>query len=458
MKDHIQKMQTGGDIVAAITSFVEQAKKINDSHNYLTVITEAQAIEQAKIIQKQALTKKFPLAGLPFTVKHGICVKDVDTSASSAILKGYKPLFNATAVQKMIDAGAIFIGKTVQDEFGFGALGITQGKGYTSPTHPDDPELCCGGSSSGSGGFTKKMPAHASLGESTGGSIEAPAAFCGVVGLCPTYSRVSRHGLLDYGTSLDKIGPITKTLPEAATILNVIAGHDAKDETSSNEPVPDYEKSLGNIKGLRIARIKEAFTEGVDESIKNAVHEKLTELEKQGATVREVSLPLLKQGIATYYTIGLSEASTNLAKYCGMRYGQSGPMNATFDEYFTKIRTEHFGEEAKRRVLIGTFARMAGYRDAFYNKALRVRTKIIEDYKKAFKACDVLCSPTMPMLPPKKTDAHKLTPLQHLMCDVLTVGPNLAGLPHVSVPAGKAGIMFIADHFKEEDLFRTHAE
>ncbi|MDP7646854.1 MAG: amidase family protein, partial [Candidatus Woesearchaeota archaeon] len=353
MKDYIQKMQTGGDIVSAITAFVEESKKINEDNHYFTVITEAQAIEQAKNIQKQALTKKFPLAGLPFTVKDGICVQGVETTASSAILKGYKPVFNATAVQRMIDAGAIFIGKTVQDEFGFGALGITQGKGFQAPKHPDDPELCCGGSSSGGGGFTKKIPgAHASLGESTGGSIEAPAAFCGVVGLCPTYSRVSRYGLLDYGTSLDKIGPLTKTLPEAATILQVIAGHDKKDETSSQEPVPDYAASLGNIKGLRIAKIKEAFAEGVDESIKNSVHEKLTELEKQGATVREVSLPSLKEGIATYFTIALSEASTNLAKYCGMRYGQSGSMNTSFDEYFTKIRTHHMGEEAKRRVLI----------------------------------------------------------------------------------------------------------
>lgn len=446
---YCKQIQTGSSPVETIQKFFEQAKKLA-SNNYFTVLLEEQALERAKEIEKKALTTKLPLAGLPFTVKDCICVKDVETTACSDILRGYKPLMTATAVQRMIRAGAILVGKTVQDEFGFGGLGVTPGKNFLIPKNPLDPSRVCGGSSSGSGGITRAINVpHVSLGESTGGSIVNPASFCNVVGLCPTYGRVSRYGLLDYGNSLDKIGPLAKSVEDAATILHIIAGHDSLDETTSKESPPLF----SNVKkGLRVARIREAFGEGVDEKEKNKVHEYLTQLEKQGVSIREVSLPYNdKYAIPVYYILALSEASTNLARYSGMRYGQQPPLKESYNEFFTRVRTQHFGKEAKRRILIGTFARMAGYRDEFYNKALRVRTKLIQEYHAVFKSCDVLISPTMPVQPPKIKETGQLSLLQTYMMDKLTVGPNLAGLPHMNIPDN---VLLIANHFQETNLYR----
>ncbi|MBI4143934.1 Asp-tRNA(Asn)/Glu-tRNA(Gln) amidotransferase subunit GatA [Candidatus Woesearchaeota archaeon] len=460
IQEYIKRVQSGEDCSEVIAKFFDEAKRI-ENYNYFTVLTPELAKEQALLVSKRIKAGEFlPLAGLPVTIKDCICVKGVETTAGSDILRGYKPLFNASVVQRLINAGAVIVGKTSQDEFGFGGFGINTGVGFSPAKNPLDPSRVCGGSSSGCGGITRKTSlAHVGIGESTGGSIVNPAAFCGVFGLCPTYGRVSRYGLIDYANSLDKIGSLAKDLGDCASVMSVISGFDEMDETTSTCPVPDYGSFLAKgVKGLRVARIKEAFGEGVDEHIKNKVHSVITNLEKQGASIREVSIPVVAEyAVPVYYLIAMSEASTNLAKFCGMRYGQHAPLKGSFDEYFSAVRTRHFGAEAKRRILLGTFARMAGYRDAYYLKALKIRTLIIEEYKKVFCSSDVLVSPTMPVIPPVFEDVKRLTPLQNYMMDILTVGPNLAGLPHLSVPVNKewVGVMFTADHYKEELLFQA---
>ncbi len=393
------------------------------------------------------------------SVKDSICVKNVLSTAGSKILDGYLPRFDATAVKKVREAGGIIIGKTAQDAFGFGSFSTNVGLGKKVPLNPFDKTRCCGGSSGGAAGFTQKfsMP-HIALGQSTGGSIVCPASFCGVVGLCPTYGRVSRYGLIDYTNSMDKIGPMAKTVRECALLLDVIAGKDDKDSTCIDKD-KGFEGFVGKgIGGLKIGIIKEAFGKGVDPDVKKLV---MKAVDKLGLKCDEVSLPLTAEyGIATYYLIAMTEASTNLAKYCGLRYGVEGSVEGkSFNNYFTEIRSANFNEESKRRIIIGTFARMAGFRDAYYLKAMKVRTLIIEEYKKLFKKYDVLISPTMPVIAPKFSEIEKMTPLQNYMMDFLTVGPNLTGLPHLTVPCGLSndmpvGIMFIADHFNEGKIIQ----
>jgi aspartyl-tRNA(Asn)/glutamyl-tRNA(Gln) amidotransferase subunit A len=300
---------------------------------------------------------------------------------------------------------------------------------------------------------------HISLGESTGGSIVSPASFCGVTGLCPTYGRVSRYGLMDYANSLDKIGPMAKNVHDAALMLELISGHDSNESTTLHEPVDKYaDWAAQEPKGMRIGVIKECFGDGVDDKVKDRVWDGIKRLESAGVKYDEVSLPLAgKYGVQAYYLIAMSESSTNLAKYCGMRYGVHESLSGSFNEYFTKVRSHNFGKEAKRRIIIGTFARMAGFRDAYYMKAMEVRTKIIMEYRSLFKRYAALASPTMPILPPTFDDIKKLTPLQNYMMDIMTVGPNLAGLPHLSVNAGMSGglpvgMMLTADHLMERKL------
>lgn len=451
-------------IVENTHKILEEAEKINNEYNYFNIISKELAIKQAEELEKKIKSKKpiGDIVGIPISVKDCIVVKDVESTAGSRILKGYIPPFNATCVQKCIDEGGIIIGKTSQDEFGFGGFSINVGTGFKIPLNPFDKTRVCGGSSGGAAGWAQKTKnIQISIAESTGGSIVAPASFCGVIGLCPTYGLVSRYGLIDYANSLDKIGAIGKSVSDVALLLNIISGNDKKDSTSLNikkENYLDYLKQ--EIKNLKIAIIKEAF-QNIDENVKKTI---LNSLEKFKINYDEISLPLTnKYSIAAYYLIAASEASTNLAKFCGMRYGMHEKLEGNFDEYFTKVRSEHFGKEAKRRIILGTFARMAGYRDAYYLKAAKVRTKIIEEYKRIFKKYNILVSPTMPILPPKIKEVKKLTPLQNYMMDILTVGPNLAGLPHMSVNSGfskglPVGIMFIADHLQEGELIRIGKE
>lgn len=447
-KEFMEEVKKGNITVEEHTEkILEEAEKINREYKYFNVISKELALKQAKEIDKKIKTGKAKgrLLGVPVSVKDCICVKDVESRAGSKILEGYTPVFNATIIQKIIDEGAIIIGKTAQDEFGFGSFSANTGVGFSRPLNPFDKRRVCGGSSGGAAGWAQKTKnVHIALGQSTGGSIACPASFCGVAGLTPTYGLVSRYGLIDYANSLDKIGPIAKTVNDAALMTDVINGYDERDSTSLKE-------KLHNPSVKKIAIIKEGFN--VDDDVKKVVFKKI-----EGIDYDEISLPLTsKYVIPTYYLLATSEASTNLAKYCGMRYGAYGKLEGSFNEYFSRVRSENFGKEAKRRIILGTFARMSGFRNAYYLKAAQIRTKIIDEYKKVFKKYDIIISPTMPVLPPRFDDIDKLTPLQNYMMDVLTAGPNLAGIPHLSINAGFAkelpvGLMLIADHLKERNL------
>ena len=441
------------DIVEHIHKVISECKKINKEYNYFNTISEDLAIEQANEIKKQLKQNKNKLKnkrllGVAVSAKDAICVKGVESTAGSRILKGYKPVFDATVIRKAKEAGAIIIGKTSQDEFGFGSFSVNVGLDFKVPKNPFDKARSCGGSSGGAGGITQKINfPHIALGESTGGSIAAPSSFCGVFGLTPTYGLVSRYGLIDYGNSLDKIGTMGKTMEDASLLLDTISGYDENDSTSLNV------KREKNNEVKKIGIIK---TSGVDREIERSM---MGAVSKLAAKDEEVTLESSKYGLAAYYLICTSEASTNLAKYCGMRYGASEKLKGNFNEYFTDVRSSNLGEEAKRRIILGTFARMSGYRDAYYLKALKVRSKIIQEYKKLFRKYDVLISPTCPILPPKFFDIEKLTPLQHYQMDSLVVGPNLAGLPHLNIPVRRVsnlpvGMLVIADHLQEDKLIQ----
>ncbi|MBS3096627.1 Asp-tRNA(Asn)/Glu-tRNA(Gln) amidotransferase subunit GatA [Candidatus Woesearchaeota archaeon] len=466
-KEFIEKVKNHEiDIVEHTYKLIEECKEINREYNYLNAISEELALNQAREIkiqlkQKNKSIKGKKLLGVAISVKDAICVKDVESTAGSKILQNYKPLFDAFVIQKVKEEGGIIIGKTSQDEFGFGGFSVNVGIGFKVPLNPFDMERSCGGSSGGAAGLSQKLGSHIALGESTGGSIVEPASFCGVYGLCPTYGRVSRYGLIDFSNSLDKIGPIGKNIEDVALLMNVISGYDKNDSTSLNAKNEDYESYLKkSVKGMKIGIIKEAFGSGVEREVEKNVYNGIQELEEEGAKTEEISLELpIKYGIATYYMIATSEASTNLAKYCGMRYGAAEKLEGSFNEYFTKVRSNNFGDEVKRRIVLGTFARMTGYRDAFYLKAMKVRTLMIQEYKKAFRKFDALVSPTTSILPPKFEDIEKLSPLQHYMIDVMTVSPNVAGLPHLNVPVGfeknlPVGMLLIADHLQEGKLLQ----
>jgi aspartyl-tRNA(Asn)/glutamyl-tRNA(Gln) amidotransferase subunit A len=400
-----------------------------------------------------------PLFGLPVSVKDNICVRGMQTCAGSKILEGYMPPYDATAVSRILKGGGEIIGKTNQDEFGFGTF--CANSAYGIPKNPHDPERSCGGSSGGAAGLTAAADfPHIALAQSTGGSISCPAAFCGVVGITPTYGLVSRYGLVDYASSLDKIGTIGKKVWDCAFLLSRIAGHDPKDSTSVQKEQTDYTKGLGTeIKGMKIGVPREYFS-NVNSDIEKGVWNAIHKMESLGAEHVKVSLPNTKYALSSYYIIASSEASTNLAKFCGMRYGMHEKLNGNFNEYFSKVRTDGFGEEAKRRIILGTFARMSGYRDKYYIAAQKARTLVIRDFKKAFSKCDILAAPTMPILAPKFSEIKELTPAQQYQMDILTVPANLAGMPMISVPCGFSGklpigLHMIGDHLAEEKILQA---
>jgi len=411
---------------------LKECKNINKEYNYFNTIASDAKEGSGK------------LKSYYISVKDCICVKDMETTSGSEILKGYKPIFNATIIDKIIKEGGSIIGKTTQDEFGFGSFNVNT---KNIPKNPFDKTRTCGGSSGGAAGITQKASfKHIAIAESTGGSIACPASFCGIIGFTPTYGLVSRYGLLDYANSLDKIGIMAKNINDIELMFNIIKGHDKKDSTSLNLELNK------DTKIKKIGVIKETLN--VDPEIKDLILSKLDNYEL-------VSLPSVeKYSLATYYILAMAEASTNLAKYCGMRYGMHEELKGNFNEYFSKVRSNFFGKEAKRRIILGTFTRMAGYRNAYYLKAAKVRTLIINEYKKAFKKYDLLVSPTMPIIAPKFSEIDKLTPLENYMMDIMTVGPNLAGLPHISLNVGfkdkmPVGIMFIADHLNDNKLIEV---
>ncbi len=408
---------------------MKDLQKINKEYNCFNTICNIQEKKTGK------------LKDLKISVKDCICIKDIESRAGSKILEGYKPVFDATVIEKVKKEGAIIIGKTSQDEFGFGSFSTNT---YNIPKNPYDKTRVCGGSSGGAASATALLDNHVAIAESTGGSIACPAAFCGVYGYTPTYGLISRYGLIDYGNSLDKIGLMAKNIKDIKRVLETIKGYDEKDSTS----IKDNLKKDTKVK--KIAVIKESLN--VNPEIRDIV---LKYVKEKYGEYDEISLPITnKYGLACYYIIAMAESSTNLAKFCGMRYGASLELKGNFDEYFSKVRTKYFEKESKRRIMLGTFARMAGYRDAYYLKAAKVRTLIINEYKKAFKKYDLLISPSMPVIAPKFSEIDKLNPLDVYMFDNLTIGPNLAGLPHLSVPIGKIknmpiGLMIIGDHLND---------
>lgn len=392
-----------------------------------------------------------------FSAKDNLCSADMETCAGSRILAGYRPIFDATAIARMREAGGKLIGKTNMDEFGFGTFSTNSA--YEVPRNPYDLERSCGGSSGGSACAAAAIEGHVSLGVSTGGSICCPASFCGVYGIAPTYGRVSRFGLIDYGNSLDKIGVLSADAKDLRKYVTVMAGRDEKDPTSCMQPALTNEKRM--VKSIAVPR---EGIEGLSKDVEKAFMDALEALRSMGIDVETVDMPSFKYSIPAYYVIATSEASTNLARYVGMRYGvQDGDYSLKFDEYFSSIRSRCFGDEAKRRILLGTFTRMVGYRDRYYAKARQVRDVVISEYRSILKDHDAVLTPTMPFVSPRFSDIDRMSALDSYKADYLTVPPNLAGTPHMNVPCGydgdgmPIGMQFVADHWNEDVLF-TMAE
>ncbi|MEI7961607.1 MAG: amidase family protein [archaeon] len=435
--------------LAAILLEIKQQERIG--LNFVEAYDLNDVVSQLAKLKKSKFKGK--LFGVPVTVKDAVCVKGIESKAGSKILKGYKPLFDANVIEKVKAEGAIILAKTTQDEFGFGTFATHTEK---VPKNPFDISRSTGGSSGGAAGFTAfTKNFHVAIGESTGGSIACPASFCGCSGITPTYGLVSRFGLIDFANSLDKIGAIGKCTEDAALLLEVIASFDKRDSTSLDKGFVAEDFPL-----KKMAIVKDFF-DGCDEEVQKIVKEKIDSLRKF-YEIEEVTLPLnVKYAISAYYVIATSEASTNLAKLSGLRYGVQGEVEGKhFDDYFSEIRSKEFSEEAKRRIILGTFARMSGYRDAYYIKAMRVRTKLINEFNEAFKKYDLLLYPTMPVVAPRFGEIEKLTPLQNFQMDLCTVPANLAGLPHISVNAGFAngsnmpvGLMAVAPHLQEKRLY-----
>lgn len=454
----VNKEITSLELTQSVLDRIDEVE--GDVQAYLT-ITREEALAQAKAVdEKIAAGGEIAfLEGIPGAIKDNICTKGVKTTCASKILQKFVPPYDATVMQKLAAQNPVVVGKTNLDEFAMG--GSTENSAY-HPTHnPWNTDCVPGGSSGGSAAAVAAGTAVWALGSDTGGSIRQPASFCGVVGMKPTYGRVSRYGLVAYASSLDQIGPITKDVTDCAHILNIIAGRDEMDSTSLDVEVPDFTKALvQDVKGLKIGLPKEYFVKGMDPEVEAAVRAGVKELEKLGAEVKEISLPNTDYAISTYYLIAPAEAATNLARYDGVSYGERAEDAADLVEMMTKTRTQYLGEEVKRRIMIGNYALSAGYYDAYYLKALKVRRLVKEDYDKAFKEVDVIICPAAPSV------AYKLgekidNPLEMYLQDACTVPLNLAGLPGISVPCGynkdkmPIGMQIIGKALDEETILRA---
>ena len=388
--------------------------------------------------------------GEHFSAKDNLTSMDFETRCGSRILEGYRPQFDAYAISRIRDKGTTLVGKTNMDEFGFGTFSTNSAHGV--PRNPFDTNRSCGGSSGGSA-CAAAVIGHASLGVSTGGSISCPASFCGVYGITPTYGRVSRHGLIDYGNSLDKIGVLSKDPDHLSKYLRMISGPDPMDPTSCAQPDLRIDGKISSV-----AVPNEALV-GLSKDVESSFKRSLETVRGMGIEVDTISLSSMRFALPAYYVLATSEASTNLARYVGMRYGQQdGDLSLKFDDYFTSFRSKYFGDEAKRRILLGTYTRMAGFRDRYYSKALKVRSYLIEGYQGIFKSYDAVMTPTMPFVSPRFEDIERMTPVESYQADFLTVPPNLSGMPHLSVPCGyddaglPIGMQLITDHWNEGHL------
>ncbi len=447
--------------VEATKAVLEQIEAKDKNYNCYVTVTKEQALKRAGEIQKMLDSNLSvgPLAGVPVAIKDNLCTKGVLTTCSSKILHNFVPSYSATAVERLEAAGAVIVGKTNMDEFAMGSTTETSAYGITR--NPWNLDCVPGGSSGGSAAAVAANECFCALGSDTGGSIRQPASFCGVVGLKPTYGTVSRYGLIAYGSSLDQIGPLGKDVTDCATILNVIAGNDIKDSTSAHLPVTDYTKGLiHDVKGLKIGIPKDYFDEGLDNEVKDAVLKAAGVLKEKGAVVEEFDLGLVEYAIPTYYTIAAAEASSNLERFDGVKYGYRTENYNGLHNMYKKTRSEGFGEEVKRRIMLGAFVLSSGYYDAYYLKALKVKALIKKAFNKAFEKYDIILGPVAPSTAPKVGDSLK-DPLKMYLGDIYTISMNLAGLPGISVPCGldkkgmPIGVQLVADCFEEKKLLRA---
>ncbi len=438
--------------------YLERIRQVEPKVRAFVTVTDDLALEQARQADELiAAGKGGPLTGIPVAIKDVICTRGVKTTCSSKMLENFVPPYNAAVMEKLNDCGVVMVGKANMDEF---AMGSSTENSAFFPTHnPWDLDRVPGGSSGGSAVAVAAGEGAGALGSDTGGSIRQPAGFCSVVGMKPTYGRVSRYGLVAFASSLDQIGPLTQDVTDCAILLNAISGHDKRDSTSVPEPVPDYTKSLKtDLKGMHLGITKEYYVEGMQPGVADAMKAVLKKLEELGAELEEVSLPHTPYALSVYYIIAPSEASANLARYDGVKYGYSYKGD-TMWESLEKTRQNGFGAEVKRRIMLGTYALSAGYYDAWYVKAQKVRTLIRREFDAVFGKCDALITPTSPTVPFKigeRTD----DPLAMYLSDVCTLPANIAGVPGISVPAGfvdglPVGMQIIGKHFSEETLLRV---
>jgi aspartyl-tRNA(Asn)/glutamyl-tRNA(Gln) amidotransferase subunit A len=431
--------------------------KIN---SYVTVLSDY-AIKKAKKAEEEIASGKYlgPLHGIPIGLKDIFVMKDVRTTAGSKILQNFKPLYNATVTHKLLDGGAVIVGKNNMDEFAMGSSNETSYFGQVK--NPWDLQRVPGGSSGGSAAAVAASLCYGSVGTDTGGSIRQPASLCGVVGMKPTYGSVSRFGMIAFASSLDQAGPLTKSVYDASLILNVISGYEPRDSTSVNRPVPDYALNLKNdLRGLKVGIPKEYFIDGIDGEVLKAVEDSIKLVTEHGAEIIEITLPHTEYATATYYIIAPSEASSNLARYDGVKYGYRSKDPGDLIDMYKKTKTEGFGQEVKRRIMIGTYALSAGYYDAFYNKARRVQTLLRQDFQDAFEKVDVILTPTAAE-PAFKIGEKTSDPIKMYLSDIFTNPANLTGLPAISLPCGYTnsglpiGLQFIGKPFDEQNVLNA---
>ncbi len=444
-----------------LMAFLKRIAQVEGKIQAYMAVTGLEGLRVASRLdrRRQAGEDVGPLAGIPLAIKDVICTQDVPTTCSSKILDGFIPPYDATVMRRLDQAGMVLLGKTNMDEFAMGSS--TENSGYKVTRNPWDLVRVPGGSSGGSAAAVTADLCAGALGSDTGGSIRQPAAFCGIVGVKPTYGRVSRYGLVAFASSLDQIGPMTKDVRDAAILLGVIAGHDPCDSTSVNVPVPDYAAQLGReVTGLRIGIPKEYFIEGMDPEVETAIRAAINVLESLGAKAESISLPHTEYAVATYYLVATAEASSNLARYDAVKYGFRAREAKDLLSMYMKSRQNGFGAEVKRRIMLGTYALSAGYYDAYYLKALKVRTLIRKDFEDAFKRCEVIVTPTAPT-PAFRLGEKTDDPLTMYLSDIFTISANLAGIPGVCLPCGftqaglPIGLQLLGKPFDEATLLQV---
>ena len=447
--------------VEAAKAALEQMKAVEDKVHGFVSYDEESALKRAEEVQKGIEEGKYtgPLAGVPMAIKDNICTKGYATTCSSRILENFVPTYSAQAVENLIEAGVIFLGKTNMDEFAMGSTTETSAFGETK--NPWNLEKVPGGSSGGSAAAVAANECFMALGSDTGGSIRQPASYCGVTGMKPTYGTVSRYGLIAYGSSLDQIGPIAKDVSDCAALLEVIASHDPKDSTSIGRDAYDFTSALTDeVKGMKIGIPKDYFGEGLDPEVKDAVLAAAKVLETKGAVVEEFELGLADYAIPAYYVIAAAEASSNLSRFDGVKYGYRAKEYEGLHNMYKKTRSEGFGTEVKRRIMLGSFVLSSGYYDAYYLKALRTKALIKKEFDKAFEKYDVILGPVAPTTAPKLGESLS-DPIKMYLGDIYTISVNLAGLPGISLPCGKdkngmpIGLQLIGDCFQEKKIIQA---